>query len=180
LKTSTKDIHKKLIELCIAGNVKAEYQLYHLYSGAMFNVCMRLINRREEAEDVLQEAFSEIFDKLETFRYESGFGSWAKKIVINKALNHLKRRKPQLILTGETNELSSEDDHPDFNDIEMKVEDVRKAIESLPEGYRVVFSLFMFEGYDHSEIADILNISESTSKTQYMKAKRKIKELLSK
>jgi RNA polymerase sigma-70 factor, ECF subfamily len=178
LKTHHQELHKEIIELCIAGNAKAEYQLYKLYSGAMFNVCMRLLNTREEAEDALQEGFSEIFDKLKTYRFESTFGSWAKRVMINKCLNQINKKKPVLILKDKLPESPEEPEEPDYKDLKFKVQEVHKAIEKLPDGYRIVFSLFMFEGYDHAEIAQILNISESTSKSQYMKAKRKLKELI--
>jgi RNA polymerase sigma factor (sigma-70 family) len=178
LKTHHQEIHKEIIELCITGNAKAEYQLYKLYSGAMFNVCMRLINQKEEAEDALQEGFSEIFDKLNTFRFESSFGSWAKRIMINKCLNRINKKKPDLILSEELPEKYEEDEIIDYQNLNFKVQQVHKAIENLPDGYRVVFSLFMFDGFDHAEISQILKISESTSKSQYMKAKRKLKELI--
>lgn len=178
MKTDHQEIHKEIIELCIAGNAKAEYQLYRLYSKAMFNVCMRLLNQREEAEDALQEGFSEIFDQLKTFRFESAFGSWAKRIMINNCINRIKKKRPDLILSGELHDRLEEDEEIDYQNLSFKVQQVHKAIESLPHGYRIVFSLYMFEGYDHAEIAQILKISESTSKSQYMKAKRKIKELI--
>lgn len=178
MKAHHKEIHKEIIELCIEGNAKAEYQLYKLYSGAMFNVCMRILNRKEEAEDILQEGFSEIFKQLSTFRYESSFGSWAKKIMINKCLNHLRKRKADLVFTGDLKDNYEEHEEDEYNYLNYKVELVHNAIQNLPDGYRIVFSLFMFEGYDHNEIAQILNISVSTSKSQYMKARLRIKELI--
>jgi RNA polymerase sigma-70 factor (ECF subfamily) len=177
LEIAYKDIHRELIELSKVGNSKAQFQLYQLYAKAMFNVCYRMFNNREEAEDMLQESFTEAFTKLNSFRYESSFGAWLKRIVVNKSINELKRRKTELVLTETLPEKNDTND-TNLDTSSMQVEEIRKAMEKLPEGYRVIFSLYLLEGYDHSEIAEILNISESTSKSQFHRAKQKIKELL--
>lgn len=173
------DIHRDIIELSKAGNNKAQFQLYKLYAKAMFNICVRMMNNTEEAEDILQEAFTEAFLKLDTFRHESTFGAWLKRIVINKCINAIKKKKAELILADDiTHYEYSEDEQIDYEDIQMNVSAIHKAIEMLPDGYRIIFSLYMLEGYDHTEISQIMGISESTSKSQYMRAKTKIKELL--
>lgn len=172
------DIHRDIIEQCKHGHSKAQYQLYKLYSKAMFNICYRMMNSREEAEDLLQESFSEAFQKLNYFRYESSFGAWLKRIVINKCINELRRKKTELVLTDKLYSVDRPETEPDENSLKLSVNAVQKAIEKLSDGYRVVFSLYMLEGYDHSEIAQILNISESTSKSQYMRAKLKLKSIL--
>ena len=172
------DIHKEIIELSKAGNSKAQYQLYQLYAKAMFNICMRFMNSREEAEDMLQESFSEAFLKLDSFRYESAFGAWLKRIVINKCINAIKKKKADLVLTDDVYHFDKNEETENDDDIEYDVKRVHRAIELLPDGYRVIFSLYLLEGYDHTEIAQILNISEGTSKSQYMRAKKKILELL--
>ena len=175
------DIHKDIIELSKGGDSKSQYQLYQLYSKAMFNICYRMMSNREEAEDMLQEAFSEAFLKLDSFRYESSFGAWLKRIVINKCINEIKRRKAEVLYYDDLKQLDKDDIDDDFvnyEDIQLDVKKVHKAIEQLPEGYRIIFSLYLLEGYDHTEIAQILGISESTSKSQYMRAKNKIKDLL--
>ncbi|MBN2612732.1 MAG: sigma-70 family RNA polymerase sigma factor [Bacteroidales bacterium] len=176
--TAYQDIHREIIELSKAGNPKAQYQLYQLYSKAMFNISYRMMNNREEAEDMLQESFTEAFTKLDTFRYESSFGSWIKRIVINKCINELKRKKAELVLTENIPDNSADNEEDDFEVISLKVNDVMKAMEKLPEGYRVIFSLYLLEGYDHTEIAQIMGITESTSKSQFSRAKQKMKELL--
>lgn len=137
-----------------------------------------MMNSREEAEDVLQEAFIGIFDKLDSFRYESAFGAWAKRIVINTCINKLVKKNPKLVYTDKIEIKPGEEDEPDLESIELKVKQVHQAVQKLPEGYRLIFSLYLFEGYDHGEISEILGITESTSKTQYMKARRKVKELI--
>jgi RNA polymerase sigma factor (sigma-70 family) len=173
------NIHKEIIELSKAGNSKAQYQLYKLYSKAMYNICYRIMNNTEEAEDMLQESFTEAFLKLDTFRYESAFGVWLKRIAVNKCINSLKRKKAELVLTDnlpDNNGIIEGEDIPDT--ISLKVRDVQNAMDKLPQGYRVIFSLYLLEGYDHAEIAQILGVSESTSKSQYSRAKQKIKEIL--
>lgn len=173
------DIHKEIIELSKAGNTKAQYQLYSLYSKAMYNICIRMLNNREEAEDMLQEAFTEAYIQLKTFRYESSFGAWMKRIVINKCINHIKKKKVDVLLTDNVGNYEMiENERVDYAEMNMNVQKIHEAIKKLPDGYRIIFSLYLLEGYDHTEIAQILNISESTSKSQYMRAKLKLKELL--
>ncbi|MCK4664170.1 MAG: RNA polymerase sigma factor [Bacteroidales bacterium] len=172
------DIHKEIIEKSKIGNKKAQYQLYQLYSKAMFNICYRMMNNREEAEDILQEAFSETFHRLNSFRFESSFGAWLKRIVVNKCINELKRKKAELVLYENINHFDYVEEETKGYEDKLTIKNVQNAIEQLPEGYRVVFSLYLLEGYDHSEISEILGVSESTSKTQYMRAKNKIKQIL--
>jgi RNA polymerase sigma factor (sigma-70 family) len=160
------------------GDVRAQYQLYSLYSRAMYNICYRMTNHKEEAEDMLQESFSYAFSKLGSFRFESSFGAWLKRIVVNTCINHLKKKRVDLVLMEQHNDPPPEEDFVDYEEIRLRVDRVMKAIEQLPEGYRIVFSLYLLEGYDHKEIAEILDISESTSKSQYLRAKQKIKEIL--
>jgi RNA polymerase sigma factor (sigma-70 family) len=160
------------------GDVRAQYQLYSLYSRAMYNICLRMTAQREEAEDMLQESFSYAFSKLGSFRFESSFGAWLKRIVVNTCINHLKKRKVDLVYTESYNDPLPEDDYVDYAEIKFRVDSVMKAMEMLPQGYRVVFSLYLLEGYDHAEISEILGITESTSKSQFLRAKQKIKEIL--
>jgi RNA polymerase sigma factor (sigma-70 family) len=160
------------------GDVRAQYQLYSLYSRAMYNICLRMTGQREEAEDMLQESFTYAFSKLGSFRFESSFGAWLKRIVVNTCINYLKKRKVDLVYTDTHNDPLPEDDFVDYGEIKFQVDSVMKAMEKLPQGYRVVFSLYLLEGYDHAEISEILGITESTSKSQFLRAKQKIKEIL--
>jgi len=168
------------------GDVRAQYQLYALYSKAMYNICYRMTNQKEEAEDMLQESFSYAFSKLGSFRFESSFGAWLKRIVVNTCINHLKKKRVDLVYTEHQNDSPaaggsySSDDPPqaEYGEIRFQVKRVMKALEKLPEGYRIVFSLYLLEGYDHKEIAEILGVTESTSKSQFLRAKQKIKEML--
>lgn len=173
-------IHAKLVEDCNSGNRKAQYELYNSYAKAMYNICYRMMNNAEEAQDMLQESFVEAFRRLDTFRFESAFGAWLKKIVINKCINALEKRR--VIWADEGIDDSLATDHAgegiDEAELQLSVERVKKAMICLPEGARVVFSLYLLEGYDHTEISEILHISESTSKTQFMRARQMVKEIL--
>jgi RNA polymerase sigma-70 factor (ECF subfamily) len=128
----------------------------------------------------MQEAFLKAFMKLNTYRGEVSFGAWLKRIVINKSLDFLRLRRERISLeeVGEVEEL--QDDPPARVETAYEAESIRKAIYSLPEGYRIVLSLILLEGYDHEEVSEILNISNATSRTQYHRAKKKLAELLKK
>ncbi len=174
------EIHRDIIEKCKRGNAKAQYQLYNLYARAMYNVCMRMMNSREAAEDMLQESFSEAFARLDSYRYEAAFGAWLKRIAINKCINEINRRRVDLEFFDDMYYFDDKDDaEKDPDDGKMTVANIKMAMEKLPKGSRMIFSLYLLEGYDHVEIAQILNISESNSKSQYMRARLRVKEILS-
>lgn len=168
----------ELIGFALKGNQLAQYKIYEKYAKAMFSTCYRMMNNREEAEDVLQEAFSDAFAKLTTFRFESTFGAWLKQIVVNRCINRISKRKLDLFYSENIGNYDYPDDEYSSDEKLYEIEKVKKAIQLLPDGYRMIFSLYLLEGYDHEEIAEILGISESTSKTQYMRAKNKLKEIL--
>jgi RNA polymerase sigma-70 factor (ECF subfamily) len=137
-----------------------------------------MMNNQPESEDILQEAFTEAFINLDTFRYESSFGAWLKRIVVNRCINHMKKRKVDLYLTDNLKGNDYYEEEESERDYKLEVTRVQKAVELLPDGYRVILTLYLFEGYDHLEIAQILNISESTSKSQYLRAKKKVLDIL--
>ncbi len=171
------DRHLHLVEACRRGERKAQYELYRLYAKAMLNVAVRILNHVGEAEDVLQEAFLDAFTKIHEFKQTSTFGAWLKQIVINRALNQLRQRKA-VLLDIEAIEEDFEDEYYDEEEIQWEIEKVQQAMEMLPDGFRTVLSLYLFEGYDHEEIADILGVAESTSRTQYIRAKKRLLELI--
>ena len=176
-KSSYQDVNAQVVQRCREGDNRAQYELYKLYSKAMFNVSMRIVNDYAEAEDVLQEAFISAFKNLHSYKAEASFGSWLKKIVINAAVNAIRKRRAELVpledqIAGDIAEEAYDDD------TEWQVEQVRKAIQRLPDGYRVVLSLYLLEGFDHAEIGEILGISESTSKSQYSRARKKLLEIM--
>jgi RNA polymerase sigma factor (sigma-70 family) len=144
----------------------------------MFNVGYRITKSEEDAEDVLQEAFISAFRNLDNYRGDATFGAWLKRIVVNKALNALNKRKHELIPDDDGQwDVAEEDSATEYRE-ELTVERVKRAIEKLPDGYRTVLSLYLLEGYDHQEIGEIMGISESTSKSQLNRAKARLKEIL--
>lgn len=136
---------------------------------------MRIINNETEAEDVMQEAFLNAFRKIDTYKGEVSFGAWLKKIVINRSLDVLKKRKVKF---EEINEKTNQIVDYQMETKEVNVQVIKDAIQKLPDGYRVVLSLYLIEGYDHEEISEILGISNSNSRTQYLRAKNKLRDLL--
>ncbi len=169
-------INSELIDACRQGSSEAQYRLYKLYSKAMFNLAYRITGNREDAEDMLQEAFIECFRNLSSFRFESTFGAWLKSIIVNRSINLLRKKKVELILLDNLpDQASHEEPEPEY---ETGV--IFRCIESLPDGYRVRLTLYLLEGYDHAEIAQILGITESTSKSQYSRAKEKLRNLIRK
>ncbi|HJZ40794.1 MAG TPA: RNA polymerase sigma factor [Bacteroidales bacterium] len=174
-------IHLELINRCRNGDRLAQTELYSLYYKAMYNTCYRMLNNQVEAEDVMQESFLSAFLKINSYRGEMSFGSWLKKIVVNKAIDVLRSRKVKF---EEINEkFAAEDESEAFRNMVSEessglVRKIREAVKLLPEGFRVVLSLSLFEGYDHEEIAMILGISESTSRSQLARAKKKLVEYL--
>jgi RNA polymerase sigma factor (sigma-70 family) len=179
LKLDYASTHKDIVEKCKRGNRRAQFELYRLYSRAMYSICLRMVQQEQEAEDILQESFVDVFTKLHTFRYQSSVGAWIKRIVVNNCINHLKRNR-LLFEELESRHSAVVYEGEEIHDIEkpLQVADINKAIHKLPDGYRVVFSLYLLEGYDHKEIASILGITEATSKSQYSRAKKKIREIL--
>lgn len=169
-------IHKDLVTKSIDGDQNAQAALYQHYAKAMFNVCMRFMRNREDAEDVLQESFVTAFLRLHTFRFESSFGSWLKRIVINQCINALRKVRIELHFLEDVGSLHITDEANDNaeEDVNFTVQQVKSAMEKLPDGSKMVFNLYLFEGYNHKEIAEIMGITDTTSKTQYMRAKRKI------
>lgn len=170
--------HKELVENSKLGNRNAQYSLYEHYVDAMYNVAMRMVKIKEDAEDIVQDSFVEAFKNLSTFRYESTFGSWLKRIVINKSINHLKLKNISVIPIENEIYRMKDDTYEDMPEIDIKK--VIKGIRLLPAGYQQILNLYLIEGYDHIEIGEILKISESTSKSQYHRAKKKLKDIINK
>lgn len=171
------NIHADILDRCIRGENKAYEEIYTLYSRSMYNVALRLVKDRDEAEDVLQDAFISAFSHLTSFHGNASFGAWLKRIVINKSINHLKKKRTEP-LSDEVDIVDQETDFTDYELDQLSVQRIKSALMELPEGYRTVLSLYLLEGYDHQEIAGILDISVGTSKSQYNRAKKRLKESL--
>jgi RNA polymerase sigma-70 factor (ECF subfamily) len=176
LENATVFLHQDLVNRCRTGDRDAHYQLYKLYSKAMFNVALRIVIDEEEAQDVLQESFISAFKNLDKYRGDAAFGTWLKRIVINKGVNALHKKKHDRMPDHEEWDFAEEEQSvaPET----LAVERVKQGIDQLPDGYRMVLSLYLIEGYDHQEIGEILGISESTSKSQLNRAKAKLRVLL--
>lgn len=170
--------HTGLIEKCKKNDPKAQFKLYELYSKAMYNTSLRIVKNKEDAEDIIQEAFIQAFKHMKSFRYESSLGSWLKQIVINKSIDMLKNRRQNILINEYSMFPASEEISSDDENKREYINQIYKAFYQLTDGYRIIFSLYLFEGYDHTEIAQILNISSSTSKSQYSRAKNKIRKYM--
>jgi RNA polymerase sigma factor (sigma-70 family) len=165
----------ELVERCKQGHAPSYQALYQQYAKAMFNTSLRIVNNRADAEDVLQEAFVDAFRSLNDFHYRSTFGAWLKRIVINKSINVLRKRKVHLLeIEEESMGEIAQEESVDEHEIAFKVQQVKKAIEKLPDGYRTVLTLYLLEGYDQEEISEIIGITHNTVRTQYVRAKQKL------
>lgn len=176
METKYVDIHNQLIEECRNGSSKAQFEIYKLYYKAMYNTCLRFVRDPMEAEDVMQEAFLSAFRNIESFRGEVSFGSWLKRIVVNRSLDTIRRKKLDLDPIEEGRMVIDTDDYSD--DAVYKVEQVKKVIASLPDSYRILLTLHLIEGYDHDEIAQILEMSNAAVRTGYSRARKKLQEML--
>ena len=169
-----------IIEDCKRNNRKAQLKLYNQYCDGMYIVAKRFVKDSFEAEDVVQEAFIKAFSKLHQYKAEVTFGSWLKRIVINKCIDSLKSKRQFMQELDEVHlkvvDVSYENEW--FVDDAITLEDVKKAISNLPEKYKYVVMLFLIEGYDHQEISQILNITEVASRTQLSRGKVKLRDLL--
>ena len=170
-----------IIEGCMAGKRSAQSALYRKYASVMLAVCLRYARDRDEAEDILQEAFMKIFTNISSYRREGSFEGWMKRIMINHALNYFRKNRKMPFLADieeidETDILDSREQSADLAPV--SAEKLTALIQMLPPGYRMVFNLYVFEEYSHKEIAGMLNISENTSKTQLLKARRMLRKKL--
>lgn len=170
------DISGQLVERCRRGDSKAQFELYRLYANAMFNVSCRIIPDKMEAEDAMQEAFFKAFDKIDTFRNEVTFGAWLKRIVVNTCIDHLKPKRLLTVSIDDTPGLSVQPNDDECSP--ESVEEVKAAMQRLPEGYRLVLILRLLDGYEYEEIAEMLGIAQSTVRSQFVRAKQRLIELL--
>ena len=157
------------------GNELAAFNIYNSYSKGMFNTLIRITGDTEVAKDLLQESFVKAFRKIDDLEEPKAFAGWLKRIVVNTGVEHLRRKKNVFEeITNETEEMLDEID----DDLAIEPEVLHQAIKELPDGCRSVLSLHLFDGYKHAEIAQKMNISESTSKTQFRHAKALLKKKL--
>ncbi len=169
---------KALVESCIKGERSAQKELYTQYSSGMLVVAMRYTKSDQEAEDVLQEAFIKVFQRIKDFRGESSLGSWIKRIVVNTALNSQRSKLymfPMVDVEVMHNDLETE-----FSLSEYHFKELLGFIQELPAGCNAIFNLYAIEGYSHKEIASMLDISIGTSKSQYSRARQLLQQRINK
>lgn len=165
-----------LIKACKKGNQLAQMQVYELYAQSMFNVAYRYLNNVEDAKDVMQEGFLKAFMKIESYQSNTSFGSWLKRIIINQCIDNLKKNQLQFD-DVDLGKIKIIDDQWEFEDSIIK-ESILETIEKLKEKFKVIVKLYLIDGYDHDEIAEILKIPAETSRTNLHRGKLKLKELL--
>ncbi len=169
-------ITPQVIEDCIKGKRKAQNMLYAQYCDAMYNICLRMLKNSADAEDLLVKSFTDVFSKLNQFRMEASIGAWIKRIVINNCITFLRAKRTM----DEWDEKydSIEDDYAPEDESEYSIDAIKMAMNKLSDGYRTIINLYLFEGLDHIEISEYLNISVSSSKVQYHRAKKKLIDIL--
>jgi len=178
LEHSSNNIHQDLIDACLKGDRNAQLKIYKLYYKAMYNTCLRIVNDTAEAEDIMQESFLDAFQRIGSYSGEGSFGSWLKRIVINRSLDYLRKAKDFISIESEQVDLPEVVEPNREEEVNFMVNGIKHAIAQLPDEYRVVLSLFLLEGYDHEEISQILNISNQLSRTRYSRARQKLLGML--
>ena len=171
-------IQEFLVKRSKQGDREAQGELYSMYVNAMFNTARRLLGDEDDARDITQDSFIQAFAKITSLKNEITFGAWIKRIVINNSINALKKRKEVTSDLEENIDLSEEQGLFEIDYESVEIKRIMGAIDQISEGCRTVLNLYLFEGYDHKEIGQILGITESASKAQYSKAKSKIRKLL--
>jgi len=172
-KATYTDVHHDLIQLCRKGNHKAQMQIYKLYYRSMFNTSLRIVKSAHDAEDIMQDSFIQAFDKLEQYKENGSFGGWLKSIIVNNSLDFIRKQTPQSEFSDQMELVENENED---SVVDMKLKDIKSALENIKDEYRIIISLYLFEGYDHEEISDILKISYNLSRTRYSRAKKKLLE----
>ncbi len=170
-------VDERLIRKCIRGDNQAIEELYHLVSAGLFGICLRYAKNREDAQDLLHDGFLKILDNLKQFRWKGSFEGWLQRIIVNEAINYYRRNNA--IQFKEYESVDFKIEGFELSGLEkMAQQELLELLEKLPVGYRIVFNLYAIEEFTHPEISKILNISESTSKSQYRKARLKLQELV--
>jgi RNA polymerase sigma factor (sigma-70 family) len=166
-----------LLAGCIAGNSVAQKKLFDIYASKMLAVCNRYMTSLMEAEDVLQEGFIKIFNKLPDFKMEGSFDGWVRRIMVNTALDNLRARK-KMQFDQSIDDVGYRLNTPEQITSDINANDLMTLVQSLPTGYKTVFNMFAIEGYSHKEIAEQLGITENTSKSQYSRAREYLRKKL--
>ncbi|MFI5204915.1 MAG: RNA polymerase sigma factor [Flavobacteriales bacterium] len=168
---------EELISACLRGDSPAQARLYNTYARKMMGVCLRYAGNRDEAQDILQDGFVKVFEKLSTFQGQGSFEGWIRRIIVNTALDQYRKNK-QRATELDIDEVGWSVESGSDTASMVHAEELLKILQKIPVGYRVVFNLFAIEGYSHKEIAEQLGVSENTSKTQFMRARAYLKNVL--
>jgi len=168
---------KQLIKGCIDGNRKAQKALYDKYSRRMMAICLRYVKDMEDARDLLQEGFVKLYTNIHRYAGEGSFDGWVRKIFVNCALERL-RHNDILKNADDIDDINYADIPDDSAVSQMSSEEIMTCVRMLPDGFRTVFNLFAIEGYSHKEIGEMLNITESTSRSQYMRARKVLQKMI--
>lgn len=168
---------EQLVKECVSGSTIAQKKFYDLFAKKMMGVCLRYTNNVEEAQDILQDAFIKIFNKLSDYESKGSLEGWVRRIMVNTALDHYRKSKKHQN-DVDVDVVGYKLEQNDFIVESITAVDLLKIIQTIPEGYRVVFNLFAIEGYSHKEIAERLGVTESTSKSQYSRAKSLLRKLM--
>jgi RNA polymerase sigma factor (sigma-70 family) len=166
-----------ILQGCLRNDTTAQRELYNRYSPKMLSVCYRFAHHREDAEDMLQEGFIKVFSQIHTFQSKGAFEGWVRRIIVHTCINHLKKNKKfneSVDIIHATSIQVREESVPSI----VQAKQVVECIRLLPIGYRTVLNLYAIEGYSHKEIADMLDIEESTSRSQYTRAKQMLEDIL--
>ncbi|MFK7907684.1 MAG: RNA polymerase sigma factor [Chitinophagales bacterium] len=168
----------QLIAACKKGNRKAQRVLYERYAAKMFGVCRRYVHNESDVEDTLLNAFYKVFKHIHTFEEKGSFEGWIRRIVVNESLMFLRKKKRVSTLYVEFSDTEVEVPTAAKAQNDLQEADILKLLDDLPDGYRTIFNLYAIEGYKHREIAEMLKISINTSKSQLIKARKMLRDLL--
>jgi RNA polymerase sigma factor (sigma-70 family) len=174
LKAGYTEKNLAVIDRCKKGDNEAFRELYSSYARAMFSTCMRMLNNKEDAEDILQESFISAFRNISQYKANASFGSWLKRIVINNCIDFIKRSRNGYI---PLEEIDPADEEP-AEEIKYDAAAIKESVQELPDGFRIILTLYLFEDHSHRMIAEKLGISEGTSKSQYSRARKKLAEII--
>jgi RNA polymerase sigma factor (sigma-70 family) len=163
---------EKLIKKCVQNDRKAQAEVYQIYSGKLFAVCLKYSPNYQEAQDNLQDGFITIFEKIEQFNHKGSFEGWMKRIIINSALQKYRQKN---ILTLVKDEIPDVIESVEVNEEKISMDFLLEKIQKLPDKYRMVFNLYILDGYSHKEISKELNISAGTSKSNLSRARQILK-----
>jgi len=170
--------YKSLIAKASRGNKRSQHQLFELFAPKMLSVCRQYIKNIDVAEEVMLSGFLKVFTYLSSFKHEGSFEGWVRRIMINEAITQLRKDKKMQFI--DEKEIENSKDFVTYLETALEVEEIQKIIDGLPEGYKTVFILYAIEGYKHSEISELLQISESTSKSQLFKARKALRSIIEK